>query len=124
MAYGTLAGIKEWLPEVTGTTFDTELTNIQTAVFREIQMKIRREGVDPDNLSTELINELADIENQWSAGVFRLRRQKDDLFTNVAKNRLDQFISSRFRVGFFKTSLRYLKSFISRPQRGKVIRFG
>ncbi len=124
MAYGSLAGIKEWLPEVSGSTYDTELASIQSVVSNRIKMRLRN-YTDPENLPADWVNELADIENQWAAGVFRARRQRDNReYAEEAGKRLEEFIDAHFKTGFFKTGLKAFRALVGRGERGRVTKFG
>lgn len=118
MAWGTLNGIKDWLQIAsTNTQYDTELTNTQTYVNRRMASILKKYS-DPSSLQPDLTNELSDIENKWSAGVFRQRRadekdQRDGLaFIKEAQDELWQFIDTHYKRGFFKVGLRSLKSIL------------
>jgi hypothetical protein len=73
MAYSTLAQIKEWLHGVTDMTYDTELTNIQSDVNREIDRKLGLVTSLPITDAT-IKAELAMYEARISSMIFQLRR--------------------------------------------------
>ena len=126
LVWGTLAGVKEWLATPSSNTAsDTEIQNIQSAVNKRINLIIKKH-VDPAIISPALIDELADIENEWVAGVFRMRRSsvdeaKDHPFVREAKERLQEFIDTHFKQNFLKTALKTVKSFV-RDERGSIAR--
>jgi len=99
MAYATLSQIKEWLTLGSETKFDTELTNILTAVDEEINNILSQFTTTPVTTNT---NVLADIEAEWCAGVFKLRRapKEANVLLEDAKKRLDEFIKNNFMTEF------------------------
>ena len=129
MVYGSLAGVKEWLQIAsTNTQYDTELTNIQEYVDQRIRTILRKYVSDPSSLSSSLTAQLADIENEWTAGVFKMRRSgaieaKDQPLINDAMKRLDEFIESNFKKEFWKLSLKAMKG-LFREEKGKVVKVG
>lgn len=115
MPWGSLAGIKEWLTvAASNTQYDSELANAQTYVNRQISLVLKGEAVDPSSLSSELTAELSDVENQWAAAVFRLRRDPEDAkairMLESAMKDLDRFTHNHFHRGFFKTSSKTVKT--------------
>lgn len=96
MAYGTRAAAKEWanIPS-SNTANDTEIDNILAVVDREIDVILKKYTTLP--LQTPLTNEIADIANKWTAGIYNQRRNpaKTELIVE-AKEDLQRFIETYF----------------------------
>ena len=73
MVYAALSQIKEWLHGITGTAYDTELTNIQSDINREIDRKLGLVASLPIT-DTTIRAELARYEARISSLIFQLRR--------------------------------------------------
>ncbi|MGH9879626.1 MAG: hypothetical protein ACRD5H_18510 [Nitrososphaerales archaeon] len=92
MPYATLAQIKEWLPGLTGAGFDTELTNIQADVNRDIDRKLTLVTSLPITDAT-IKNELAKYEARISALTFQLRRAGAQERTQIQETIDKQWVS-------------------------------
>jgi len=93
--YGDIAAVKNWLPEVSGTTFDTELTAELASVGLKIDDYLRPyTGVPLSTIPTII----GDIAEQWCAGNWRARRTPDGKheFITQAIKLLEQYIKSNF----------------------------
>lgn len=104
MPYSTLAQIKEWLPGITGTGFDTELTNIQSDINRDIDRKLELVTSLPIT-STTIKNELARYEARISALTFQLRRagaqERTQILDTIQKEWVSfgELVANRFGFG-------------------------
>lgn len=116
MVYSTLAAVKNFLPEIASgdTSFDPELTDLQTNANYEINRIIKRYTNLPIQ-NTNITGELAYIEAEWVAGVFRNRRppvsNADQANARIkdmeahAKQRLTELLDSEYwgRTQFVNT---------------------
>ena len=94
MIYGSVEGVKKWLPEVQGTVFDEELYNhlVSASIAAEISLK---KVVDIDNMPMDLFNQISSIVEEWAAGYFRMVRQKGNReLVEDAEKKLEALISS------------------------------
>ena len=104
MPYSTLAQIKEWLPGITGTGFDTELTNIQSDINRDIDRKLGLVTSLPITDAT-IKNELARYEARISALTFQLRRagaqERTQILDTIQKEWVSfgELVANRFGFG-------------------------
>lgn len=104
MPYSTLAQIKEWLPGITGAGFDTELTNIQSDINRDIDRKLELVTSLPIT-STTIKNELARYEARISALTFQLRRagaqERTQILDTIQKEWVSfgELVANRFGFG-------------------------
>lgn len=104
MPYSTLAQIKEWIPGITGTGFDTELTNIQSDINRDIDRKLGLATSLPI-IDATIKSELAKHEARISVLWFKHRRagaeERDKIrqeIDGVWKD-LDELVANRFGYG-------------------------
>lgn len=100
-----LTRVKELLG-ISGTAFDTELTNTQNEGYREMLNLLREFGVsDPTNLQPDLVTELTDAENELTA--LRWRKLKApapeqgnlEAWISHIRERIQQFLRARFAGG-------------------------
>ncbi len=104
MTYSTLSQIKEWLPGITGTGFDTEITNIQSDINRDIDRKLGLVTSLPV-IDITIKNELARYEARITALWFKHRRagaQERDLIMKEIEGVWDDFdalVANRFGYG-------------------------
>jgi len=104
MPYSTLAQIKEWLPGITGTGFDTELTNIQSDINRDIDRKLQLVTSIPITDVT-IKNELARYEARITSLFFKHRRAGAQERTQIQQEidavwkDFDAFVANRFGYG-------------------------
>lgn len=101
MPYSTLAQIKEYLPGITGTGFDTELTNIQSDINRDIDRKLQLVTSIPITDAT-IKNELARYEARISSLWFKHRRAGAEERVKIQQEvdtvwkDFDAFVANRF----------------------------
>ncbi len=104
LPYSTLAQIKEWLPGLTGAGFDTELTNIQADINRDIDRNLTLASSLPITDAT-IKNELAKFEARISALTFQLRRAGAQERTQVQETidkqwkSFGELVANRFGYG-------------------------
>jgi hypothetical protein len=92
--WGTVDGVKKWLPEVQGAVFDEELYAllVSASIIAEIELK---KVVDPDALPSDLVAKVGDIVEELAAGYFRFRRQRENReYIDDANSRLQALIQS------------------------------
>jgi len=99
LAYSKLSQVKERLPGVAGSTWDTELTGCQAYAYDFINEKLRPYVnvplTDPPGL-------LAQIEADLAAGLFQARRppkEEGEAKIAAAVARLNDFIQARYLSG-------------------------
>ena len=98
--WGTIEGVKRWLPEVQGTVFDEELYAllVSASIVAEIELS---KVVDPGALPSDLVAKVGDIVEELAAGYFRLRRQRENReYIDDAHARLKALVES-LRRGVF-----------------------
>jgi hypothetical protein len=104
MVYSTLSQIKEWLSGITGATFDSELTNIQSDINREIDRKLTLVTSLPIT-DTTIRNELARFEAKISSLIFKYRRAGGQERFQINQDidaewkSFDEFVANRFGYG-------------------------
>jgi hypothetical protein len=104
MPYSTLAQIKEWLPGITGSGSDGELTNIQSDTNRDIDRKIGLVTSLPITDAT-VKAELAKFEAKISSLIFKLRRAGGQERIQINEDidaewkGFDEFVANRFGYG-------------------------
>ncbi len=104
MPYSTLAQIKERLPGITGTGFDTELTNLQTDTSREVDRRLQLVTSLPIT-DTTIKNDLAKHEADITAKRFQLRRagaqERQQIEGEIREIWLefDEMVANRFGYG-------------------------
>ncbi len=106
MTYGTLAAVKERL-QITTTNTDTEITNILTQCDTRINLALKPYTALPLPTTSPYADELAEIENEMAAGIFRYRRippseKINQAFMNEADLLLQAFIMAHFRQTMFR----------------------
>lgn len=104
MPYSTLTQIKSWIPGITGTGFDSELTDIQSDISRDIDRKLGLVTSLPI-IDTTIKAELAKHEARLSALRFQIRRaggqerpQIQDMIDKEWKD-FDDLVANRFGYG-------------------------
>ncbi len=104
MPYSTLAQIKDWLPGITGIGFDTELTNIQSDINRDIDRRLGLVTSLPI-IDTTIKAELARYEARITSLWFKHRRagaQERDLIMKEIQGVWEDFdalVANRFGYG-------------------------
>ncbi|MEM2759870.1 MAG: hypothetical protein QXU32_06600 [Nitrososphaerales archaeon] len=104
MPYSTIAQIKEWLPGITGSGFDSELAGIQSDINREIDRKLALVTELPVTDSA-IRGELAKFEARLSALRFQIRRaggqERPQILEMIDKEwkEFDEFTVNRYGYG-------------------------
>jgi len=92
MMFGSLDGVKRWLPEVQGDVFDVELSALLVSASIAAEVELSK-VCDPDALPSEVKTKVDDVVEMLAAGYFRLRRQKGTPeYIDEARKRLDSLV--------------------------------